>query len=253
MGTDRDWERWGANDPYFGVISNEAYRSGAMSADSRAQFFASGKAHVAGTLAALRDLFGVEVAPCSVLDFGCGVGRLVIPFARASGHVTGMDISPSMLAETRANCAAEGLSNVSLLQSTGDRLPELHASYDLIHSDIVLPHIAWARGRTIIGALARHVTPGGFLALQMLTACTAPRATRVLVKLRYVFPPANWLRNLMRSRPMLEPAMQLHVYDLDTVKADLAALGFVVKQIDTDLPDFRSTVLYAQRAASQRG
>lgn len=47
--------------------------------------------------------------------------------------------------------------------------------------------------------------------------------------------------------------MQLHVYDLDTVKADLAALGFVVKQIDTDLPDFRSTVLYAQRAASQRG
>lgn len=167
MGTDRDWERWGANDPYFGVISNEAYRSGAMSADSRAQFFASGKAHVAGTLAALRDLFGVEVAPCSVLDFGCGVGRLVIPFARASGHVTGMDISPSMLAETRANCAAEGLSNVSLLQSTGDRLPELHASYDLIHSDIVLPHIAWARGRTIIGALARHVTPGGFLALQI--------------------------------------------------------------------------------------
>ena len=39
MKTDKDWEKWGASDPYFGVISNDKYRRNNLTNDSREDFF----------------------------------------------------------------------------------------------------------------------------------------------------------------------------------------------------------------------
>ncbi|MTI74737.1 MAG: methyltransferase domain-containing protein [Stenotrophomonas sp.] len=243
MGTDRDWEQWGATDPYFGVFSREKFRSGRMSGDAKTEFFASGEEHIARVFKEA----GVEDRIRSALDFGCGVGRLVIPLARRADQVMGVDISPSMIAEAERNCAAAGVLNVSFVGSD-DSLSRIKGEFDLVHSYIVLQHIPWRRGRIILQSLADRVAPGGHLAVQILTGHDASPIIRSLVRLRYVFPPANWLRNLIRGRPMLEPAMQLHMYDLDVVKSDLAQRGFSCTQSDEHWPGFRSTLLYAKRS-----
>lgn len=246
MGTDGDWEKWGAHDPYFGVCSEGRFHADAMTPDARVAFFQSGEAHVARTWREIERLFGMQFKPDAVLDFGCGVGRLVIPFARRADRVVGVDISPAMLAEARRNCTAADVHGVDLVASD-DALSRVHGQFGLVHSHIVLQHIPWARGRHFVAALAGHVAPAGVLAVQLLSGYDGSSVLRGLVRLRYAFPPANWLRNLLRGRPLSEPAMQLHVYDLDAIKRGLVADGFECAQVEERLDGFRSTLLYARR------
>lgn len=249
MGTDKDWEAWGANDPYYGVASDERFRAEAMTPAARRDFFASGTAHVDDVLKGAHAFFGADFKPRSCLDFGCGVGRLLIPFAQLVEHVTGVDVSPSMRAEAQRNCAAAGVSNVTVVASD-DALSRIEGHFDLVHSWIVFQHIPWHRGRVLLQSLANHIAPGGGLVVQMLTASHAPAWMRGLVRLRYACPPVNWVRNMVRGRPLFEPAMQLHIYDLDAVLADLAKRGFDYHCAEEPYPEFRSTVIYAKRHAS---
>lgn len=56
----------------------------------------------------------------SVLDAGCGPGRVTIPLARAagaSGRVTALDIQPGMLKRVREKQLAAGLGNIEFLQA----------------------------------------------------------------------------------------------------------------------------------------
>ena len=97
--SDRDWETWGADDPYYGVLTHAQFRKGAIDAH-RDEFFASGTAFVTDLLARYQHHCG-ELPRGRALDFGCGVGRLTLAFAPHFAHVDGLDVSPSMLAEAR--------------------------------------------------------------------------------------------------------------------------------------------------------
>jgi 2-polyprenyl-3-methyl-5-hydroxy-6-metoxy-1,4-benzoquinol methylase len=250
MGTDRDWEKWGATSPYFGVLSSEKFRAGSMKEDDRSDFFESGERHVEQIIDTVRAKIDDGFVPQTALDFGSGVGRLVIPMAQRMTHVVGIDISPSMIAEATKNCARAGIGNV-IFKLSDDRLSAVDEKFDLVHSYIVLQHIPWRRGRTILRALAEHVRPNGYLAVQILTGCTERALIRGLVLLRYALPPLNWLRNVLRSRPIFEPAMQLHVYPLEDVKRDLEERGFDTPVlVDENLGGikFKSALLYARRS-----
>lgn len=48
----------------------------------------------------------------TVLDVGCGPGRITVPMARRAASVTAIDAAEKMLAHCRANVAAAGLTNV---------------------------------------------------------------------------------------------------------------------------------------------
>lgn len=48
-----------------------------------------------------------------VLDLGCGAGRHALEFARRARRVTGLDISPNMIAHARKNAQALNLHNLS--------------------------------------------------------------------------------------------------------------------------------------------
>lgn len=252
MGTDRDWEKWGRNDAYFGVLSNESYRAGNLSESNRRDFFASGETHVARLLHMIRTRFTPNFIPVSSLDFGCGVGRLLIPLARCSDRATGVDVSPSMRIEALRNCKEHGIRNVELVDSD-DQLSAITGEFNLVHSHIVFAHIAPDRGHRIIELLSDKVCPGGFIAVQVLYACNAPSWVRGLVRLRYRLPLLNALRNILRGRPLWEPAMQLHVYNLPTLLRMLRRRGFGEILMIPDVFDngqFDSVVLLAQRTHS---
>lgn len=250
MGTDKDWEKWGATDPYFGVVSSEKYRRGALDERALHEFFESGERHVARVLSLIQANCPGDFTSRRVLDFGCGVGRLLLPLAAHAQEAVGVDVSTSMLAEASRNAKAMGVDNIKLVLAD-QNLTGVEGCFDLIHSYIVFQHIPWRRGRVILQRLAEHVVPGGVLAVHFFTSCTVSPVVRGLVKLRYVLPPANWARNLLKGRPMFEPAMQLHCYDDKAVARDLVARGFEPPQFLTEpgMAAFNAVFLLARRAA----
>ena len=164
--TDSAWEEWGRRDPYYGVITHPKFRRSLMDETARREFFESGMAHANHVLATIHKHIQPNFAPKRILEFGCGVGRLLVPFAAIADEVVGLDVSPSMLSEARRNCDERELKNVRLLCSDDD-LAGLEGTFDLIHSCIVFQHIPVSRGRTILGNLLRHLSSGGVAAIHL--------------------------------------------------------------------------------------
>jgi SAM-dependent methyltransferase len=71
-----------------------------------------------------------------VLDVGCGTGRPTADLARlaAPGRVLGVDLSAQMLERGRRRAAADGLTNVELLQADAQVHPFDAASFDVAFS-----------------------------------------------------------------------------------------------------------------------
>lgn len=166
MSTDYHWELWGARDPYYGVLTHTRFRTAKINDEARKEFFLSGRMHADHVLTVCRTQLDAGFHPQRVLDFGCGVGRILVPFSSEATEVVGVDISPSMLAEARRNCDGRGLQNVKLVLSD-DTLSGVEGKFDLVHSCIVLQHIEVPRGREIFRQLVEKVRPGGIAAIQV--------------------------------------------------------------------------------------
>ncbi len=247
--TDHDWERWGATAPYYGVLSINRFRPENLDADAKEAFFASGERHISAVFSRIESMAGKPFRPRTALDFGCGVGRLSIPMARRCDSVIAADVAPAMLAETMRNCELHGIENLEA-EVSDDRLSRIPANIDLVHSFIVLQHIPPSRGEQIVAELANRVSNDGFLALQFYVRCNSHWLVRTLVRARYLLPPANWIRNLFKSRPLREQAMELHVYNLPKVLRTLRQAGFpeVEMHLDTEAAgQFESVFLLARR------
>jgi SAM-dependent methyltransferase len=167
MNSDREWEEWGRRDPYFGVITNPKYRRREMQEADKHEFFESGYWHVNYVMKTVHDHIDRDFKPCSILDFGCGVGRTLVSFAQIAQEAVGLDISSSMLQEASKNCRERGLTNVRLLRSD-DALSALTPPYDLIHSCIVFQHIPFERGRNLFRQLLGLIAPRGIGAFHFL-------------------------------------------------------------------------------------
>jgi 2-polyprenyl-3-methyl-5-hydroxy-6-metoxy-1,4-benzoquinol methylase len=248
MTTDTEWQAWGIRDPYFAVLTKPKYRTDALTPDAKLEFFESGRQTVNMVLGTCRGYFGAHFAPQRVLDFGCGVGRLSIPFAAQAREVVGMDVAESMLAEARLNCLAQDCHNVTLVLSD-DTLSRATGQFDLVYSAIVLQHLEVARGRKLFAELVGKVIPGGCGVIQVTFACDKYEAEFGLVPDRPVVPPAPkerhsqikafWRRAFERLRmlctaPAVEPSakpassdpeMQMNYYNLSQLMFILERAG----------------------------
>lgn len=251
MSSDADWERWGRQDPYFGVITDARFRANTLTPADRAAFFETGFHHVAEVMATCRRLFGAGFKPQRVLDFGCGVGRLVVPFGRIARQVVGVDVSSGMLEEAARNCHEHGLVNVELLPSD-DQLSRLGTGFDLVHSVITLQHIEASRGLQILRQLLQRIAPGGVGAVQFTYAKAWHEATLgqppVSAAPSVSQPLTSALGRLLRrnsrpgdnvgtdaSPPPADPAMHMHVYPLNEVAYLLQTAG--VRGFHTEFTD----------------
>lgn len=225
----RQWERFGSVDPYYGVYSIDEFRRENLDDDALDRFFASGEQHVESVLASARRIAGPGFTPATILDHGCGVGRLVVPFARRADRVVGVDVSPSMLAEARRNCDARGAENVELVAA--DRLGALAPEFDLVHSFIVLQHIPPRLGLPVFEALAALVRPGGVGVVHVPIAALN-RVTRLHSWAARTVPYANNVANLARRRPWSYPHMQMNVYGLNALALALLRRGYELMDVE---------------------
>ncbi|HTW29262.1 MAG TPA: class I SAM-dependent methyltransferase [Acetobacteraceae bacterium] len=167
--TNRDWSKVAEENPYWGVLSCEQFRGRELSPEARAQFFASGEELIANILAFARRHIDPQFRPRRSLDFGCGVGRLLIPMARVSQEAVGVDIAPSMLELTRRNLRAAGISNATAVTSD-DTLSRVEGEFNFVNSFIVLQHIPPERGYGLIARLLQALAVGGIGSLQLTYA-----------------------------------------------------------------------------------
>lgn len=245
--TDRAWEEYGKRDAYFGVLNEPRFRDASLDDSTRAEFFSSGQRHVDLVLADIHRHVAPAFAPRTVLDFGCGVGRLVIPFARVCEQVTGVDVSPSMLAEAARNCTREGVGTATFVISD-DRLTQVAGTFDLVHSFIVLQHIPPERGIAIMERLLSRVTEGGVAALHVTYARNAPRIRKIVNRIRRASALMNGLVNLAQRRPYTYPLMAMYEYDPSQVLDSLRSAGITDFHLRlTDHGGHLGMMIYAQR------
>lgn len=97
-----------------------------------------------------------------VLDAGCGVGRHLLPLARAGFQVLGVDREWSVLRDVRAQLAA-GLPSVWLAQGDLQYLPSPPGAFDFILSINAISHGDTRAFQAYCRELDRVLRPGGSL------------------------------------------------------------------------------------------
>lgn len=97
-----------------------------------------------------------------VLDVATGDGNAALAAARAGAHVTGLDLTPELLATARERAAAEGL-EIEFVEGDAEALPYADASYDRVTSVFGVQFAP--RHQVVADELVRVTRPGGTIAL----------------------------------------------------------------------------------------
>lgn len=212
---DRVWEYYGQHDPYYGVLTWDDYKRENLDAAAIEQFFASGKAYIDLVLQTIQQHLDPGFQPTRALDFGCGVGRLVLPLAAICESAIGVDISPSMLQEAEKNCQLAGVTNVEFVLSD-DQLSQLTGKFNLINSFIVFQHIPCDRGEQILNRLIDRLTENGVGVLHFTYYKQPPPTAkgRFLLWAYQSIPGLFDLRNRLKGSPQAQPIMQMNEYSL---------------------------------------
>lgn len=213
---DRDWENFAKISPYFGVVTWDEFKPENLTDETLNGFFETGEKVIATVVEDIRQHLDKDFQPRRCLDFGCGVGRLVIPLARRFERVVGVDISETMMEEAAANCRKRGLSNVEFVQSD-DELTKVTGKFDFIHSYIVLQHIPARRGERLLRRMIDLLNDDGIAALHFTYAKNSAPSKRLKYWLHTSVPLAHNLINLVKGRRFNYPYTQINSYDLNRV------------------------------------
>jgi ubiquinone/menaquinone biosynthesis C-methylase UbiE len=221
---DKEWEKFGRNDPYYGVMTLDRFHKGKLNKQSLIEFFNSGQQLIDYGLDTIRAIFQQDFSPTRALDFGCGVGRCAIPLARACPVVVGVDISDSMLEETRRNCIEQSITNLELLKSSDD-LSNVPGNFDLIFSSFTFQHIPWKRGEKILRNLIRILSEDGVAVIDILIHRDISIIHKVMGYLRKKAPLFNNIANIFYGRPFFDPLMEKNIYNLNRIEKLISESG----------------------------
>jgi SAM-dependent methyltransferase len=212
--SDKEWEKFGRNDPYYGVLDHDRFHKAQLDNDSLSEFFTSGQDHLDFVLKTIRASVDSVFSPLYALDFGCGVGRCSIPLTQVCQSVVGVDVSDSMLQEARKNCLEQSIANLQLVKSD-DTLSRVSGPFDLVHAFLVFQHIPSKRGEKIFKRLIELLSDNGVAAMQFIYHREESALVRIMGRLRKTIPLWHIFVNLLYGKPWSEPLMEKNVYDLN--------------------------------------
>ena len=157
---------YGESDPYWSVLTDSRFRMDQVDAHLR-EFFDTGRqSALLLTHALTRN--GIDPSSIgSVLELGCGVGRVTVHLAEQFPRVIGVDISLGHLAAARRAAGSFARTNIELVH-----LPRIEAVHDLprvdcLYTVIVLQHNPPPVIRVMLEGLLDRVNPGGVAYFQV--------------------------------------------------------------------------------------
>ncbi len=136
--------------------------------DRFARFYDEDYRHYDDDVAAILHLAQEMDGP--VLELGCGTGRLLVPLAAVGLPVTGVDISPALLAKARANLeTVPSRDQVTLVEADLRTLalPQQDFAFAFCTSNTLM-HLADATDQlAVLERVAMHLRPGGLLMIDL--------------------------------------------------------------------------------------
>lgn len=130
------------------------------------------------------------------LDLGCGAGDLLVRLAPRCAVLTGIDLSPGMVARARARTAALANVEIRVADFMDAELPA--GAFDLVISVATFHHLPLAPALARAAAL---VAPGGRLAVVDLFEPAGPGG--------FLYDASSWLLARWRDRGRPAPAPEL--------------------------------------------
>ncbi|HVE70403.1 MAG TPA: methyltransferase domain-containing protein, partial [Thermoanaerobaculia bacterium] len=212
--TDR-WDAFAAREPYFAVLTEPRFLRAHIDGAAEAEFFQTGEEYVSDLYATVLESVAPHFAPLTVLEYGCGVGRLVIPFARRAEKVTGVDISPAMLENARRNAERAGVRGVELMAA--DAFENDPRTFDLVNCFLVLQRLRRGEGLALLRKLAARVREGGVGVFHLPYRAHVSPLVKAARDARSRVPGVNALVNVARRKPAATPLIESNTYDLNEV------------------------------------
>lgn len=225
------WRALGEAAPHWSVLSWDEF---AVSDVDEARFYDTAL-HDAAVVKAYFHRAGFDVKDIkSMLELGCGVGRMTAVLAREVAHITAVDISEPHLAYAARKLNSLDLSNVSFHRmSSIDYLDSLPPA-DFFYSVMVLQHNPPPVIASLLSKCLGKVVRDGFALFQIPT-----------YKKYYNFR----LRDYAPSDQMeMHPLPQATIFDI------LQRLGFITIEVQEDAcaatPEMASHTFFARRVRS---
>lgn len=95
----------------------------------------------------------------AVLDVGTGTGVVAITARRVGAKVTGLDLTPALLAQARESAAMVGHDDIAWHEGDAEALPFADESFDVVLSQF--GHMFAPRPEVALGEMLRVLKPGG--------------------------------------------------------------------------------------------
>ncbi len=212
----RFWDERAREDAFFFVDDRQDYRA----ADAE-RFWAGGE----DVLDRILGMLGLVLRPDdTVVDIGCGVGRLTRALAARAAHVHAIDVSAEMLERARALNA--GLDNVTWHHGDGTTLKPIAVdSADAVLSHVVFQHIPDPEiTYGYVREMGRVLQPGGWGGFHV--------SNDPAIHARRHAPPSR-LKVLLGRAPkgQDDPAWLGSAVDLDALAAAAADGGLAVERV----------------------
>jgi len=208
------WEKFGEENAYYAVLTLDKYDKEKLSSNARDEFFNTGFNYINRVWNEIKNHFEKDFYPQNALDFGCGVGRLVVPLAEKAEKVVGIDISEQMLKKAKENSLEFGFENTDFYQ-TDEFFAKNKETFDLIHSTIVFQHINPKIGLRIFENLIKVLNEGGIGVIQFAYKNPASKFDVFKFKLYRDFPVFFKLRGILKKDS--QPLFPMYEYDLNEV------------------------------------
>ncbi len=219
-----NWEKYGEQDPLWGILAWPDKDDNRWDSES---FFQTGVEEIAEVLAYVRGLH-VQIDAQSALDFGCGVGRLSQALAAHFQQVHGVDISSSML-ELAAHYNQYSDRCQYHLNTAKDLSLFANNTFDFVYSNITLQHMPPRYAESYILELLRVLKPNGILMFQIPSA-PKRRARKFIQPLR---PTRAW-RAYQKLRYGDLPTMDMYGIKRDKILRLLVSNGGHVLDVQAD-------------------
>lgn len=241
MRSNSEWETLAQIDPLHAIASDRGTRRDEGGWEHEA-FFAKGETYL--------ELVQPErwIPGGTVLDLGCGAGRISRALAGRYEQVIGVDVAPPMVELAGRLC--DDVANADFRVSDGVHLPVGDHAVDGVVSLQVLQHVDRAALPDIFVECRRVVRPGGRVVLHV----PAPRRKDFASRLTMV-PARRWAtKAALKLRPSLDVSRrgwvvgQYHTYRPARVLPMLAEAGFVDIVVTRFRPGQPHTTMYVATA-----
>jgi SAM-dependent methyltransferase len=170
------------------------------------------------------NLFGdTDHSQHTALDFGCGVGRMIVNFKNKFKQIDGVDISPTCIAHAQEYLNLNSVQNTKLYICNGYDLRIIESNkYDVIYSMLVMEHICVHDIRnSYFKEFYRLLKSSGIICIMMKGGN----------KYKHTNNSASWYENVYNA-PTTNSGYDVRIENLFDISNDLYSIGYSFVQFD---------------------